>query len=1075
MRHHAGCATGLAIVLAATSLSADRAAAETTISTEVKTPVLTGTAANGQPDSILINSSGSVVVTGGTAVTMNSNHNVTNQGKVTIRGMNNTTGILATPGTTGAIVNSGTITLDEDFTPADADKDGDNDGPFAQGSGRNGIWVAASATHNGAVTNSGTVTIEGNQSAGIRLDAGLNGALTHSGTINVLGDDSHGVKTGDVSGNVAVRGAINVQGKNAVGAAILGDVGGTLLIQNTVAATGYRATTAPADPSKLDADDLLQGGPAVKVAGNVAGGIVFDTRPADADTTKDDEDSDGIKDAEEGNAAITSFGSAAAVEIGAIDRATAIGAVTGNTSGHGLIVKGTVAGLGVYKGVDATAMTVGGLGGSVGIAKGMSVGGTITADSADSNATALRIGSGAIVNEIAVTGGIGATGASLDGKTARALVIDSGAQVATLTNSGTINAVARADKGSAIAIVDAAGTLSSVENKGKISATGAGAGKNVAIDLRQNSAGTTISQLAVSDTAAQPSIVGDIYTGAGNDLLKASAGTISGNVQLGAGNDAVQLSGKAAFAGNVAFGSGSSTLSLANTSSLSGDIDFAGGTGTMSLTDTARFSGQLLNSGNVAVNVGSGTLAVANKGTVALASLNAGAGSMIDVTIDRAAGTNTLYAVSGAATFAAGSQVRVKLAQVDGSQGSFTFVRAGTLTGVPVIASGSTLLPFMFKGTITANTAANEAVLTIANKSAAELGLNGSQGRAYAAILDALDNEAAVAQSFLAITEGDPFRSTLRQMLPDHAGGTFEAVTSGSRAAARILADPKGMFQTGAMAFWLQQVAWGGSKSLGSTSSYDVSGWGASGGAELRTGFGNVGLSLAYLHGTDADGGSDNNVASDQYEIGAHWRGAWGGLQAHVRGSVAEIGFKGRRRFVGNTGSADVVRVATGTWDGRLYSAGAGASYEFAFGRFSLRPVAGIHYYRLKEDGYAETGGGDAFNLTVRGRTSDELAASGSIAAGYDFGGTDPEAGWLRAEVEGGRRQIVGGSLGDTTASFKNGTPFTLVAEDRTNGWTGKLRLMGGSEAFRAGGEFSAEEQQDHVALAFRASISFPL
>ena len=33
-------------------------------------------------------------------------------------------------------------------------------------------------------------------------------------------------------------------------------------------------------------------------------------------------------------------------------------------------------------------------------------------------------------------------------------------------------------------------------------------------------------------------------------------------------------------------------------------------------------------------------------------------------------------------------------------------------------------------------------------------------------------------------------------MLPDHAGGTFEAVTSGSRATARILSDPNGVYRT---------------------------------------------------------------------------------------------------------------------------------------------------------------------------------------------------------------------------------------------------------------------------------------
>ena len=40
-------------------------------------------------------------------------------------------------------------------------------------------------------------------------------------------------------------------------------------------ASGYRYTTAPADPSKLDADDLLQGGPALSIEGDVTGGIIL--------------------------------------------------------------------------------------------------------------------------------------------------------------------------------------------------------------------------------------------------------------------------------------------------------------------------------------------------------------------------------------------------------------------------------------------------------------------------------------------------------------------------------------------------------------------------------------------------------------------------------------------------------------------------------------------------------------------------------------------------------------------------------------------------------------------------------
>ncbi|CAN5329476.1 autotransporter outer membrane beta-barrel domain-containing protein [soil metagenome] len=1071
MRYLLAC-TAMAPVLMALTTGEGRA--ETTIGTETKTPILTSTVKSGQPDSILISAAGSVIVTSGSAVTMDSNHAINSAGKISLTGASNANGIRALAGTSGDITNSGTITLDEDYTATDTDKDGDIDGAFAQGSNRNAILIGAD--HVGNILHSGTITIEGNQSAGIRSDGPLTGKLTTSGTTTVLGDGSYGIRAGAITGDVWLRGTTNVQGKDSAGVALLGDINGALKIQSMIASTGYRSTTPPTDVTKLDADDLLQGGPALKISGNVTGGILFDTPPADLDTAKPDEDNDGVADASEGSASVVSYGSAAAVEIGATDRATAIGAVAGNTSGYGLIVQGSVTGSGVYAGVDANGMTIGGLGGAVTIAKGMSVGGGIGATSLDSNATALRIGSGASVNQIAIGGTLSATGAALAGKTARALVIDSGASVAGISNTGVISATARTDKGAAIAILDSAGTVTALENKGKISATGGAAGQNIAIDLRANASGTTISQSAVSATSAIPAITGDIYTGSGNDLLKVTGGTIAGNVALGAGDDGVQLSDKAAMTGNLAYGGGSAALSLAGTSSLKGNVDFGGGAGTLTIADNALFSGQLIKSGNINVTLASGTLDATNGGTLALASLNAGAKSTIAVAIDGAAGTHTLYDVSGAASFAAGAQVKLKLARIGGSEGSFTFLQAGSLSGAPVISDDAALLPFLYKGTVAANAAAGTLTVDIRRKTATELGLNGSQSRAYDAIYAVLDKDAGVAQSILSIGDGDSLRASMGQMLPDHAGGTFEAVTGGSRATARILADPGGTARTDrTMSVWLQQVAWGGSKSLGDTASYDINGWGTSGGLEFQTGLGKFGGSLAYLHGTDSDGGNSNGVSSDQYEAAAHWRAGWGHLQTYARLSAAQIRFKGARRFSGLTGLADVNRAAKANWDGQLYSAAAGASYQMAFGRFSLRPIAAIDYYRLKEDGYAETGGGDAFNLTVNGRTSDELTASGSVAAGYDLGSLDAENGWLRVELEGGRRQIVGGSIGDTTAHFKDGKDFTLVAEDRTNGWTGKARLLGGSDIFRMAGEFSAEEQQDHVALAFRASLSFPM
>ena len=116
--------------------------------------------------------------------------------------VNGATGILANPGFAGDISNSGTITVDENFTPTDSDNDGDLDGPFAQGNNRFGIRVAPGGTYTGNITNSGVITIESNNSAGIAFDSTLNGSFNgNNGRISVLGDNAVGLRTGAVPGH----------------------------------------------------------------------------------------------------------------------------------------------------------------------------------------------------------------------------------------------------------------------------------------------------------------------------------------------------------------------------------------------------------------------------------------------------------------------------------------------------------------------------------------------------------------------------------------------------------------------------------------------------------------------------------------------------------------------------------------------------------------------------------------------------------------------------------------------------------------------------------------------------------
>jgi hypothetical protein len=206
--------------------------------------------------------------------------------------------------------------------------------------------------------------------------------------------------------------------------------------------------------------------------------------------------------------------------------------------------------------------------------------------------------------------------------------------------------------------------------------------------------------------------------------------------------------------------------------------------------------------------------------------------------------------------------------------------------------------------------------------------------------------------------------------------------------------------------------------------------------------------------------------------LAAHWRFARSGLQLAARGSYSFISFTGERRFVAETGSEPVDRQIKGKWNGNLFSASANASQSLWSGSFFVRPSAGVEYYRLSEDGYRETGGGEALDLTVAKRKSSEFAVTGALVAGVELGARDPNEGYLRLEAELGRRQVVGGSLGKTRAHFEDGEEFVLTPEDRASGWLGRLRGVGGDQGFQIAGEVGAEEREDKVGLTARASIS---
>ncbi|MET0364498.1 MAG: autotransporter, partial [Sphingobium sp.] len=591
---------------AALVLSAAPVVAQTTVSNARTTALATSSAGD-----VTVADGGSVTLSSGSAITVDSNNaaTVASGGTLAPGSANGASGITAAAGTTSTISNAGTISVLEDFTAADADSNAIADGPIAQATGRYGIRVLPGATSSGTITNSGTITVEGLNSAGILVASPYTGSIVNTGTIAVKGDYSQGISTQSVSGNVQVDGTVTVVGEGAQGVVLNGDVGGTFSIQGSVAQSRYY-TADDGTTQSLSRSDLNNGKAAVEVAGNVAGGILIAAPPYDLSTTSTDEDGDGVTDSSEGTGSITSYGNSPALLIGGANNIS-IGTGTGREGVFSLSVDGVVGAASYYSSTNAYGVVIGGQGGTVDMAGGIGVTGSITATTLDSSATAL--------------------------------LINAGSNVPYLYNSGTISAeITQPGMGASYAVRDLSGTLTTIDNTGFIKVTGSSEDTINAIDLSANTTGVTISQYLNSiDAAAQvtekaasgydaanatiyTSITGNIVTGSGNDLLDIQSGGIYGNSYLNDGDDVVKLSGDARYVGDIHFGSGTASMAMADTSTFTGALDVADQVSTLTLSGSAKFSGTVTGGSQLAVDVASGTFGASSTTTVAFDSLTVG-------------------------------------------------------------------------------------------------------------------------------------------------------------------------------------------------------------------------------------------------------------------------------------------------------------------------------------------------------------------------------------------------------------------------------------------------------------------
>lgn len=1043
----------LSTILAA--LPVHPALAATTVSADSTTPLITSTAGD-----ITINDEIELDVEGANPITIDSDASVTINADAIVQAddADGRAGILVTAGNDFSITTEedSVIYVTEDFVPEDEDGNSVTDGPIAEATGRAGIRVQSDS---GTITNGGSIGVEGLNSYGIVFEDDFTGDIVNAdtGVIAVKGDYSTAISLQGLDGDLTLGGTISAVGEGARALVVEGDVDGLITIEGTVT-TGSSFTTDESTSLSLSRADLRVYAPAVSIEGDVSGGILVAAPPYDLDSSDSDEDDDGITDSDEGTGAIVSYGESPALVIGGADDVT-IGTVGSSRidGEYSLVIDGNVNSYGTYSSFDVTGVIIGGQGGDVDLPGGIAVTGSLTATTVDSTVTTL------LINE--------------------------GATVASLTNDGIIRAnISSTGEGSVTAIKDLSGTLTTIDNTGFIYASGANEDETIAFDLRANTSGVTIRQyLNAEDTesreeemededydASNPTlytvIVGDIMTGSGDDVLDVASGKITGDTWLAGGDDVIALYGDAAYVGDVHSGSGAFTMTMADNATFTGVLDVDGQTSTLTLGDTAMFSGSFSDANDLTVTVNGGLLQAADGEVATFDTLVVGADGAIGVVINSEDGTSSSFDVNSA-TFAEGATLSAEVDSLFEADGSYLVLTADTLDGTPDLTLDTTdTLSVFYNATLT--TTDTTITLDVERKSADELGLNTMQQTAFDAILAQAAEYSGLEQSLLQAESLDVLGEQINALLPDHGGGVFDFVTRASRLARRHLMDSATTFESGATNAWLEPFWFTGSRTASDAAAgFETGGMGLSGVLEQDFGIGYIGLSGTWAGGSVTNG-DIQDISTSTLELGAHWRIRSGPFAAFVRGSGIRASMSSTRTFDGTIDDTDFTYTTAGDWKGWAWSVSGGASYELAVGeRVLLRPSVMVDHFSLSEDGFTEDTV-DAFDLIVEDRTSSATTATTSLTAGYRFGRLRDGVVPTTIELEAGYRNVLGGTLGSTTASFEDGETFTLTPDDLEGGWVAEARFIMGGWNHSWNLSAGAEQTQGDIDMSVRGSLT---
>lgn len=971
---------GLAAVLAGAAAADEASANDVTVSTATTTPLLTSAPDGASPGDVTITAAGSIAVNAGqTAVTVDSNNDVSNAGTLSSNDANNTTGILLQGGFAGpqVITNSGTISLLENHTLTDTDSDGDLDGAFAVGTNRHGIRLGAGATFNGNIVNSGAISVEGNSSAGIRLDAQLNGSLDSSGALTVTGDNSTAIAilggaTAGVTGDVFARGNVNATGTGVRGLAVEAPITGQLRVNGSWTVTGYHRT-ARGNTATLEAEDLLQSGSALDIRSSVGGGITIEGIGVEDDL---DDDGDGIAENattpdtnDDLTTSLAVFGSAPTVHIHSDPAANL--ALGPTASSYGLHVRGAVNAFGVFDGFDAQAIRIEGTAtSSATTAAGVALDGAVTASAVEADAYGLYLGVNASAPSILTRKTVTASVTSeTAGDDAFAIFLAAGANAPSLNNSGVLTAQVFGESGNATAIADHSNTLATVTNSGSISAavtaTDADLTDNVppppvtgsalAIDVSSSTIAVTLNQVA--DTPFNDDDTVD------NDSTTRPPVRIQGAIRMGAGADAINL-----LAGAIA-----------------GDISFGAGADAFTINNGATYTGVLSDSdGALTLNVINGTLSLQGQ-TSNITSAAFGASAVFAPLLSATPSESTHLISSGDISFAAGARVAPIAPAGLPVSGTHTFLTAGgsligaaNVTG-PVTGANT---PFLYNFQVDA--VGNSLTASYTLKTPTALGLTTNQAIAFDPMIAALRSNASAAAALAGLSTAADFANAYDDLMPSYASASTELAATGIQQAQSATSNRLAATRLQGLnevSVWAQEIGYALTRTPATANGqeYDGNGFGMALGIDGPLNSGPLfGLSLSLLASeATEDGRPEGELASTLAQANAYLGTALGPIDLDFIAGIGAGQLKSRR-FVEIGTAFDALSEAK--WWAYEGHAAVRASAPLRLAEWLvLTPQAAVTYVHITEEGYTEQGGGAGIDYDADETTSQRVWGDAGI------------------------------------------------------------------------------------------------